>query len=153
MSNIPASKRPTSRVDFFKKAIDLRAKIVDYLNVDFNSDKKVDEEGWENEKYWVIVKVRNSIYEYARQMVENCTQANTIRIGSLYEYNERRRYMTAAIGNCESINQEIQFSIRYLNIKPNKYMRLIKEILLVRDSIRNWRKSDNKVKNKLLSNK
>ena len=73
------------------------------------------------------------------------SQANTIYITNMYEYNERRRYMTRALGDCEYTIQEIQFAIRSYGAKASKYEHLIEDIENLIKSIKNWRKSDNEV--------
>lgn len=150
MSNIPYSKRIPTRIDFFDKAIDLRVKIIQYIDYDFGLSKRTREDGSIYLQYWIIAKIRDSIYNAIQDCLLNLTQANTIRITNLYEYNERRRYMTKAIGDLEFIIQEIQFAIRSFNVKADKYCLLIKDIENVVTSIKNWRKSDNLIKNKLL---
>ena len=137
MSNIPLSKRKPTRIDFFDKAIDLRVKIVEYIGLDFKDDN------------WVTVRIRNDIYRATQDLLYALTQANTIYITTMYEYNERRRYMTRAIGDCEYIIQEIQFAIRSYGIKPTKYALLVKDLEVLIMSIKNWRKSDNSVMKKL----
>lgn len=100
MSNIPKSERKPTKKDFFDKAIDLRKKIVEYVVFDFSDED------------YVKRKIRDDIYRAMQDMTYCLTQANTIFITNLYEYNERRRYMTRAIGDCEYTIQEIQYAIR-----------------------------------------
>lgn len=149
MSNIPASERKPTKIDFFDKAIDVRFKIVKYIDCDFNPSKRYDENGVEYSHYWIISNIRDAIYNAAQDMILSLTHANTIYITNMYEYNERRRYMTKAIGDCEYIIQEIQFAIRSFGIKPNKYALLIEDIDKLITSIKNWRKADNVVKRRL----
>lgn len=137
MSNIPLSKRKPTRIDFFNKAIDLQAKIIEYICFDLKEDDRVKKHTWED------------IYGSLRDMMYSLTQANTIYITNMYEYNERRRYMTRAIGDCEDIIQLIQFAIRVCGIKPSKYALLVVDIECLITSIKNWRKSDNYVIKKL----
>lgn len=151
MSNIPASKRKPTRIDFFDRAIDLRAKIVMYIDCDFGTTKKTIN-GQEYPQYWILERVRTDIYRALQDLMYCITQANIIYITNIYEYNERRRYMTKAIGDCEYIIQEIQFAIRSFNIKPEKYTKLIPDLKNLEISLKNWRKSDNVVRNKLLGN-
>lgn len=153
MSNIPQSKRTETKADFFVKANMLRKLIVSYLAVDFGENKMFLSAGVSNSDYWIIEKVRNAIYQYAQDMIGNITQANTIYITNFYEYNERRRYMTAAIGNCEQILQEIQFAILDLKIKPDKYVKLSGQIEKAEERLKAWQKSDNKVLMKLKEEK
>ena len=41
MSNIPASERRATKIDFFDKAIDIRKKAVEYIDCDFGISKRV----------------------------------------------------------------------------------------------------------------
>lgn len=149
MSNIPSSERKLTKIDFFDRAIDLRKKVVEYIDCDFGIRKRYCEDGNPNPRYWIYAHIREDIYKATQEMIVNLTHANTIYITNLYEYNERRRYMTKAIGNCEYIIQEIQYAIRCFNIKPSKYVGLIEDVEKVITSIKNWRKADNIVKKKL----
>ena len=101
MSNIPASKRKETKIDFFDRAIDLRKKVVEYIVFDFSDND------------YVKHKIRDDIYRAMQDCIYCLTQANTIYITNLYEYNERRRYMTRAIGDCEYVIQETQNTIEY----------------------------------------
>ena len=149
MSNIVASQRKPTRIDFFDKAIDLRAKIVLYIDQDFGTRKHDNSDGSLNQQYWIIEHLREDIYKALQDMLYSLTQANTIYITNLYEYNERRRYMTRAIGDCEYIIQEFQYAIRSFNVKPKKYVLVIEEMEALVTSIKNWRKADNVIIKKL----
>ena len=149
MSNIPASERKPTKIDFFDKAIDVRLKIVTYIDCDFNPSKQFMEDGTEYPHYWILAHIRDDIYKAAQDFILSITHANTIYITNLYEYNERRRYITRAIGDCEYIIQEIQFAIRSFKIKPKKYSLLVADIESLVTSLKNWRKSDNVLKKKL----
>lgn len=137
MSNIPKSERKPTKKDFFDKAIDLRKKIVEYVVFDFSDED------------YVKRKIRDDIYRAMQDMTYYLTQANTIFITNLYEYNERRRYMTRAIGDCEYTIQEIQYAMRWCGCKASKYEHVITDIEGLIKSIKNWRKSDNEVLKKL----
>ena len=149
MSNIPASKRKPTRIDFFDKAINIRLKTVQYIDCDFGTSKKTYKDGTPYPQYWILEHIREDIYKAMQDILYCLTQANTIWITNIYEYNERRRYMTKAVGDCEYVIQEIQFTIRSFGIKPDKYALLVSDIEELITSIKNWRKADNAVKNKL----
>lgn len=142
------SERKPTKIDFFDKTIDLRLKIIQYIDCDFGISRRMNG-NVENPQYWIYVHIREDIYKATQDLILCLTQANTIYITNFYEYNERRRYMTKAIGDCEYIIQEIQFAIRSFNVKPNKYTLLIEDIEKVINSIKNWRKSDNALIKKL----
>lgn len=133
MSNIPKSERKPTKKDFFDKSIDVRKKVVECIVFDFSDDD------------FVKQRIRNDIYRAMQDMTYCISQANTIYITNMYEYNERRRYMTRAIGDCEYSIQEMQYAIRCYGAKASKYEHLIDDIESLIKSIKNWRKSDNEV--------
>lgn len=143
MSNIPASKRKPTQIEYFDKFIDFRVKVITYIDYDFGLLKQKYDDGSINPHYWVLEKLRNSIYEALQDILYCIMQANTIWISNLYEYNERRRYITKAIGDCNYLKQEIQFAVRSKDVKAEKYINLIPEIESLITSLKNWRKSDN----------
>ena len=149
MSNIPASERKPTRVDFFNRFIDFQALIYEYMSQDFGEDKAYKADGTKNEKYWILERVRNCICADVEEMLLCIVQADTIKIQTLYEYNERRRYMNKAIGCGFDIMQRLQYCIRSLKLKPDKYERVQKEVETLVESLRKWRKGDNTIKAKL----
>ena len=146
MSEIPYTKRKKTKLEFFDHAISLRIKILQYIDHDFipyNSD------GSKKSKYEDIIHTKNNIRRLLERFIYNLTQANSIYFQNLHEANIRRDYMTSAIGDLEAIIHELQFSMKYLEIDPDKYVYLIDDIEKEETSIRNWRKSDNERKNSL----
>ena len=152
MSNIPKSQRKPTKIDFFIKAINLRQKTIEYIDQDFGVSKRLNADGTPYQQYWIIVKLRDSIYDAIQDYVLCLTQANTIYITNMYEYNARRKYMTQAIGDLEFVIQELQYAIRSFGVKPSKYTLLIEDMEECIKSVKAWRKSDNAVKNKLQGN-
>ena len=101
----------------------------------------------------MIEKVRNRIDDTMADMLTCIVQARSIWITNLYDYNERRRYINKAIGDCQVAIQEIQFAIRTLGVKPGKYLNLVDDFETQVSSLRNWRTSDNAIKNKMMKEK
>ena len=62
------------------------------------------------------------------------------------EYETRRDCMTRAIGLCYSILTNYQLVMKRFNIDDNKYEADVKAIKHLVNSIKNWRKSDNRFK-------
>ena len=153
MSNLHASEVNPTKDDYFDKYIDLRAKVFLYINQDFGPSKKMNPDGTPNELYWIYEKIRNRIDDAMADMVMNIVQARTIWITSLYDYNERRRYINKAIGDSQAVIQEIQFAIRTLNVKTGKYLNLIEDFEIQIKALRNWRTADNTIKNRLMKDK
>lgn len=124
MSGIPKSERDPTRVTHYDKAVKFRKTIIEYLEQDFGTDKAYLSDGTANRRYWLIKKIRDNIYDLTHDMLVCITAANSIHIYHIYEYNERRRYFTQAVSDCESILQELNLIIDYLKIKPSKLKKL-----------------------------
>ena len=153
MSNLHASEVKPTRDDYFDKFIDLRTKVYTYIDQDFGPSRKVNPDGAQNTSYWMIEKVRNRIDDTMADMLTCIVQARSIWITNLYDYNERRRYINKAIGDCQVAIQEIQFAIRTLGVKPGKYLNLVDDFETQVSSLRNWRTSDNAIKTKMMKEK
>lgn len=143
MSNIPKSEREPTKVTHYVKVLDLRKTIIKYLEEDFGIDKYYLGDGSINPRYWLIKKIRDNIYELSQDMVKCITAANTIYIYRLYEYDDRRRYFTQAIADCQSIIQELSIVCDYLLVKPGKYEGVINQINDCIESIKDKRQNDN----------
>jgi hypothetical protein len=98
---------------------------------------------------WLINDVRNRILQECRFLVRNIIQANSIFPCLETECDDRRRYQTAAIGNCEQLLQELQYLISVIDVDLNKFMPYVdlieKEIALLKA----WRKSDNRLRKRV----
>lgn len=153
MSNLHASEVRPTKDDYFDNFIDLKAKVFTYISQDFGPSKRTLSDGSRNELYWEYKRIRNRIDDTMADVLVCIVHARTIWITSLYDYNERRRYISKAIGDCEIVIQEIQFAIRTLDIKTSKYINLIKDFEVQISKLRNWRTSDNAIKNRLMKEK
>lgn len=93
---------------------------------------------------WVIVKLRNSVWDYLRDLMTNITRAYTIWATTKAEADERRVAQDRAIAACESLLKELELALSVLPVDANKYAAqaemIEKEIAL----LKGWRKSDNK---------
>ena len=167
------SKRKTSRLEFLHNAYVIRRQFTLLLLRDFGTRSKVrtsrfytkinrmsseDQELFQNilDKYeistvvddypeWIINEFRNRIMYELRMLVRNITFANTIYPTSESEYNDRRRYQTAAIGCCEQLIQEMQYFIDVVDVDVNKYLPYVDMIEREIALLRGWRKSDNRL--------
>ena len=76
---------------------------------------------------------------------------NSIYIMSLEDYKERRAHQNRAIGYYNRLKQELLYVSKCMpsKINLNKYMRSIDLIDKEIGLIKLWRKSDNKIKEKL----
>ena len=128
MSNVLSRHRSLSELEFWKNATEIRADITRYMM----NEKKVP-------KRYKFVFAYPGI-EYARQLMEEITAANTIYPTTEAELTKRREHQTAAIIACEKINQHMQWMIETLQLSVNDFegfcMKLYKEIAL----LKGWRK-------------
>ena len=171
------NKRSLSELEFFHNAIKLRKEMTGLLLRDFgmkarNKDTQVipklykmeKEDGEEFlklcEQYkivslvetypeWLIREFRESILLNLRELIKNITSANSIYPMYMEELMERRIYQDRAIGNCETLLQEMAYALSILPGDANKYMGYVDMIQREIALLKGWRKSDNKLKAKL----
>ena len=75
--------------------------------------------------------------------------ANSIYPTCMAEWDERRVSIGKAIGTCYAILTNYQRIMMRLRIPDNKYTENIKDIIKLINSLKAWRKSDNRLKDKL----
>ena len=171
------NKRSLSELEFFHNAIRLRKEMTGLLLRDFgvkarNKDTqvfpklyKMDKDDGKVflelcEKYkivstletypeWLIREFRESILMNLRELIKNITCANSIYPACLAELTERRICQDRAIGNCETLLQEMAYAMSVLPNDANKYMHYVDMIQREIALLKGWRKSDNKLKSKL----
>ena len=175
------NKRSLSELEFFHNAIKLRKEMTDLLLRDFGvkarkkdpqifpkrySMSKEDGEIFTElcEKYkitsiietypeWLIREFRESILLNLRGLMANITAANSIYPVTMTEWEERRIRQDRAIGNCEILLQEMTYALSILPVDVNKYMGYVDIIQREIALLKGWRKSDNKLKARLLKKK
>ncbi|SFO61747.1 hypothetical protein [Prevotella sp. tf2-5] len=76
--------------------------------------------------------------------------ANSIYPQCIAEWEERRVAQGKAIGTCYAILTNMQRIMMRLRIPDNKYTLDIQNIMRMINSLKAWRKSDNKLKTKLV---
>lgn len=167
------NKRKTSRLEFLHNAYVMQRTFVMLMLRDFGTKAKIrstnyfakmykmDEADKEKfleiaDKYdissivdeypsWLIQDMRNRLQQELRFLIRNIIQANSIYPVYMFEFEDRRRYQTAAIGNCEQILQEMQYIIYVLDVNVNKFLPFVdmieKEIALLKA----WRRSDKRL--------
>ena len=72
--------------------------------------------------------------------------ANSIYPTCMTEWEERRTSMGKAIGTCYAILTHYQRIMMRLRIPDNKYVNNITDVVRMINSLKAWRKSDNKLK-------
>lgn len=152
------SKRKQSKLEIFHHAYKLRREMTDLLMRDFgykapSFDKAMKEEKKTkilNLHKWFIEDERVYIITIIREMMKNITLANSIYPTTLSECDQRRSYQNLAIGLANDIKQELQYAIDVLPVNVEKYIyysdELDKQITLLKE----WRKSDNKIRKRIL---
>ena len=75
--------------------------------------------------------------------------ANSIYPTCMAEWNERRVSIGKAIGTCYAILTNYQRIMIRLRIKDDKYTANINDVVKMINSLKAWRKSDNRLKDKL----
>lgn len=99
---------------------------------------------------WFIPDEQKSILNLCRNMIHEIFLANEIYQQHLCECDERRLHQDLAIGYCENLIQELQYVITTLHVNIEKYETITKMIVHEQQLIKGWRKSDNKVRKKIL---
>lgn len=99
---------------------------------------------------WFIPDEQKSILNLCRNMIHEIFLANEIYLQHLCECDERRLHQDLAIGYCENLIQELQYVITTLHVNIEKYETITKMIVHEQNLIKGWRKSDNKVRKKIL---
>ena len=89
---------------------------------------------------WMIDHFRLNILEILKNLIQNIVAANTIYPVNIDELNERRKYQTHAIVNCEQLLQEMQYVIYILPCDINKYMPYVELITKEIKLLKGWRK-------------
>ena len=94
---------------------------------------------------WLIEQERTYFIDITRNLLKNIVKANTIYPINISEYYVRRNFQNNAISDCEDLLQEMQYIITIIPVNAEKYMPFVeiieKEIAL----LKGWRKSDNKI--------
>ena len=126
--------------------MEIRKELTTYVIRDFAINGRLD-----YMEEWLLNDERTEILHDARSAASCIEMANSIYITSIEEYNERRKYQNRAIGYYRCLKQELLYVVNCMpqKINLNKYMRSVALIDQEIGLIRNWRKSDNKLKKKL----
>ena len=105
---------------------------------------------------WLIDTFRESIMDILRELVLNIRAANSIYPGNQYpanmrEYELRRTYQDKAIGNCDQLYEELQYVGSVIPVDAQKYMPYIEKVEREIALLKGWRKSDNKIYKRIIS--
>lgn len=170
---VPVSRRNKSKVEFFNQAYRLSEDITELLLRDFGIKKtskdlrafsykakmaEEDKESFMNlcNKYgidveveyplWLLEYYRDWILSLLKELIDNITMANTIYPTTEKEFLFRREFQWKAIGNCYQLLQAMQRALRsFHNADLAKYMPYVEQIRNELESLKAWKKSDNKI--------
>lgn len=173
---VPKGKRKESQFEVFHHFYKMRREITDLLLRDFGYSVKKSEnhlgkmfggrtyeelDDNENEHYkkrkarneafeeWFILDRRNCVMDCLRNIQEYIFMANSIYPSYIEELIERRIFQDKAIGQCNRLIQELQYTIETLPVNIDKYIRFSDSIQREISLLKGWRKSDNKFKKQL----
>lgn len=100
---------------------------------------------------WYLLQERNAVSDCLRAVNEEIAVANAIYPTCMEELTERRLHQDRAIGQCNRLKQELQYTIETLEVDINRYTRPALMIDHEIDLLKGWRKSDNRFRKKLES--
>lgn len=145
--SVVKSKRNKSSVDFEDIYFRLADGIDTLVEHNFYASKElIDKNG-------VFLDIRcRSLEELTDTLLYHIKIANSIYPTCMTEWEERRTSMGKAIGTCYAILTHLQRIMMRLRIGDNKYVNDIINIERMINSLKAWRKSDNKLKAKLENN-
>ncbi len=176
--SVVKNKRSISKMEFFHNAIALRKSITDLLLRDFGikdfareikfvgnyekftaEEKQIVENIFDSHEMgkcfvdeypmWLIEKERAYFMDIGRELIKNIVRANTIYPVNMSEYYMRRNSQNKAIANCEDLLQEMQYIISIVPVNAQKYMSYVEMIEREIALLKGWRKSDNKLLEKI----
>lgn len=146
--SVVKSKRSQSKIEF---------EMIYFLvadGVDFLVEHDFFAEGLLAQKNRVFLDMRSrALEELTDHLLYYIKIANSIYPTCLSEFEERRLNMDKAIGTCYAILTQYQRIMQRLRVPDNKYTMDIKNLARMINSLKSWRKSDNRLKTKLGDNK
>ena len=144
---VPKSKRRKSRFEVFHNMQALQKELVKHLMQDFGITRIADL----GEAQFLDLKFERVI-NLCGDIVGDIHRANAMYVSNMLEYEERRLYQDKAIGNCVVLKQELQSIIDIISgLNLNKYKASIELIEKEIHLIKSWRKSDLRLKKKLIA--
>lgn len=142
--SVVKSKRTQSKVEFEQI----------YFNVADGVDTLIENNFYASEelldKNRVFLEIRyKSLEELTDTLLYHIKVANSIYPTCMTEWEERRTTIGKAIGTCYAILTHYQRIMMRLRIPDNKYVNNITDVVKMINSLKAWRKSDNKLKTAL----
>ena len=139
--SVPKSRRSKSKVEFemtyFKLADGLDNLVENYFWAEYDTIQK----------HKLFIRLRaEAIEKLTDELVFHIKIANSIYPTCMAEWAERRVEMGKAIGTCYALLTHLQRVMMRLRIPDNKYTDDIGNVVKMINSLKAWRKSDNKMK-------
>ena len=157
--------RNLSKLEFYNTALDIRLQVTSI----FLNQLCVEEIEHKTQEYapatetvkshqkWVVTTIRESIMQQLVELINNITDAYSIYPTTIHEWEVRRDYQTAAIGNCEKLLQHFQFVLELFNENPynlftgkrvnvDKLLPYAEKICNEIQYLKGWRKAGNKIR-------
>ena len=142
--SVVKSKRNKSGIEFEMILFQLADGIDNLVEHDFYA------EGMLAVKNKMFLDMRSrALEELTDKLVFHIKIANSIYPQCITEWEERRVAQGKAIGTCYAILTNMQRIMMRLRIPDNKYTLDIQNVMRMINSLKAWRKSDNKLKTKL----
>ena len=103
---------------------------------------------------WLIEHYREHMLATMDELLDSIDQANGIYVdvkspNALNEFHLRRSWQWRAIGCCRSLSRQMRRIIATLPVDANKYMRYVDQIGKELDWLKSWKKSDNRLLEKI----
>lgn len=142
--SVVKSKRGQSKIEFEQIYFQLADNIDNLVEHNFYVGNVL------AEKNKVFIEARGAALEHLTDdLVFYIKIANSIYPTCMSEWEERRVAMGKAIGVCYAILTHYQRVMTRLRVSDEKYAEDVRNIARMINSLKAWRKSDNKIKEKL----
>lgn len=146
--SVVKSKRSQSKVEFEMLYFKLADSIDNLVEHNFYAKDEL----LERNKVFLEIRYR-TLEELTDTLLYHIKIANSIYPTCMTEWEERRVTIGKAIGTCYAILTHYQRIMMRLRIPDNKYVNDIVLVTRMINSLKAWRKSDNKLKASLLEKK
>lgn len=145
--SVVKSKRSQSKVEFEMIYFQVADGVDNLVEHDFYADGDLAQKNrvFLNARYMTLERLTDNLLYYIKI-------ANSIYPICMTEWEERRVSIGKAIGTCYAILTNYQRVMMRLRVPDDKYTTDIRNIIRMINSLKAWRKSDNKLKTKLGQN-
>lgn len=142
--SVVKSKRTQSKIEFEQIYFNVADGVDNLVEHNFYADGRL----LEANKVFLEIRYR-TLEELTDTLLYHIKIANSIYPTCITEWEERRVSIGKAIGTCYAILTHYQRIMMRLRIPDNKYVTNITDVVRMINSLKAWRKSDNKLKTAL----